>query len=110
VRTSPNWTLQFGALRPCRQALIAGDGSGQDKNPSRQMKELVWERVDHQPGNGVHREPTYVANYVMPLKDLVKHDAVNEAPRPRLYRQTRRREAEPGRAGSSQREGYERSK
>jgi hypothetical protein len=49
------------------------------------MKEAVCQRVDFQPGNGVHRVAAYVADHVVPLKDLVKHNAVNEAPRPRPY-------------------------
>jgi hypothetical protein len=61
------------------------EGSGQDKNPSRQMKEAVCQGVDIQPVGGVHRVAAYVADHVVPLKDLVKHNAVNEAPRPRPY-------------------------
>ena len=65
-----------------------GDGSGQDKNPSRQMKEAVRQGVDFQPGNGVHRVAAYVADHVVPLKDLVKHNAVNEAPKTQAIQQT----------------------
>ena len=65
-----------------------GDGSGQDKNPSRRMKEAVCQRVDFQPGNGVHRVAAYVADHVVPLKDLVKHNAVNEAPKTQAVQQT----------------------
>jgi hypothetical protein len=65
-----------------------GDGSGQDKNPSRQMKEPVCQGVDFQPGDGVHRVAAYVANHVVPLKDLVKHNAVNEAPKTQAVQQT----------------------
>ena len=65
-----------------------GDGSGQDKNLSRRMKEAVCQRVDFQPGNGVHRVAAYVADHVVPLKDLVKHNAVNEAPKTQAVQQT----------------------
>ena len=36
-------------------SLDRGDGSGEDKNPSRHMKEPVCQGVDFQPGDGVHR-------------------------------------------------------
>ena len=64
-----------------------GDGSGQDKNLSRRMKEAVCQRVDFQPGNGVHRVAAYVADHVVPLKDLVEHNAVNEAPKTQAVQQ-----------------------
>src|SRR4029450_12441791 len=62
-------------------SLDRGDGSDQDKNPGRQMKEPVCQRVDFQPGAGVHRVAADVTYHVVPLKDLVKHNAVNEAPK-----------------------------
>jgi len=65
-----------------------GNGSGQDKNPSRQMKKPVCQRVDLQPGNGVRRVATYVADHVVPLENLVKHNAVNEAPKTKAIQQT----------------------
>ena len=52
------------------------------------MKEAVCQRVDFQPGNGVHRVAAYVADHVVPLKDLVKHNAVNEAPKTQAVQQT----------------------
>src|SRR5215217_1977602 len=42
-------------------SLDRGDGSDQDKNPSRQMKEPVCQRVDIQPGDGVHRVAAHIA-------------------------------------------------
>ena len=52
------------------------------------MKEAVRQGVDFQPGNGVHRVAAYVADHVVPLKDLVKHNAVNEAPKTQAIQQT----------------------
>ena len=52
------------------------------------MKDAVCQRVDFQPGNGVHRVAAYVADHVVPLKDLVKHNAVNEAPKTQAVQQT----------------------
>jgi hypothetical protein len=69
-------------------SLNRGDGSGQHKNPSRQMKEPVCQGVDFQPGNRAHRVTTYIADHVVPLKDLVKHNAVNEAPQTQAVQQT----------------------
>ena len=66
----------------------SGDGTGQHKNPSRQMKEAVCQGVDFQPGNGVHRVAACVANHVVPLKDLVKRNAVNEAPKTQAVKKT----------------------
>ena len=65
-----------------------GDGTSQDKQPRRHMKKAVCQRVDFQPGNGVHRVAAHVADHVVPLKDLVKHDAVNEAPETQAVQQT----------------------
>ena len=62
-----------------------GDGSGQYKNPGRRMKEAVCQRVDFQPGNGVHRVAAYVADHVVPLQDLVEEDPVDETTEPEAH-------------------------
>jgi hypothetical protein len=43
------------------------------------VEEPVCQRIDFQPGDGVHRVAADVTHHVMPLKDMVKHNAVNEA-------------------------------
>jgi hypothetical protein len=53
------------------------------QEPKSPNEQAVCQRVDFQPGEGVHRVAAYVADHVMPLKDLVRHNVVNEAPRPR---------------------------
>src|SRR5215217_148649 len=52
------------------------------------MKEPVCKRVEFQPGDGAHRVATDVAHHVMPLKDLVQHNAVDEAPKTQAVQQT----------------------
>jgi len=53
------------------------------QEPTRRMKKPVCQGVDFQTGNGSHRVASDVAHHVVPLKHLVKHNAINEAPRPK---------------------------
>ena len=53
-----------------------------DGEPRGGVKESVPERVRLEPGNGGGRIAALAREHVMPLKDLVEHDPVDEAPEP----------------------------
>jgi hypothetical protein len=64
------------ALAPLHQREHRGRHHEQ---PGRDVEEPVGQRVHLEPGQGRHRVPRRVTDHVVPLQDLVQHDAVHEA-------------------------------
>jgi hypothetical protein len=64
------------AALPCSQHQARRDG---DEDPGRQVEEAVDEGVGLEPRHRVHRlAPGIPGEHVVPLEDLMEHDAVDE--------------------------------
>jgi hypothetical protein len=85
---------------PRRRQLAALPGAhrrvsrGRDREPGREVEEAVDKRVRFKAGDGAARMVASAGENVMPLEELVEHDAVDEAAQPETQDECGR----PGRA------------
>jgi hypothetical protein len=84
----------------CETALLPRrhreDGRGEKAGPGCRVEQPVRERVRLQPGDGRCRVAVDVTQHVVPLENLVQHDAVHESTEAHAIEQTERLAGRPG--------------
>ena len=88
ARTRPKWKDQLGANRPVAPRLDGCDRARQEQEPRGYVEEAVSQRVHFEARHGVGRVALDVTHHVVPLEDLVQHDAVDEAAEPKAVEQS----------------------
>ncbi len=81
-RHQPELEAQLGVSCLCCQLLTTVITAARTRNHVATWKKAVRERVHLEPRQRRHRSVLDVADHVMPLEDLVQHDAVDESSEP----------------------------